>query len=320
MSIYRDIVKRRPIVDYTSFNTRRFNATMERFDRARDHEAERGRDSALASEFGSVAAAHEAFDLMGNPADYGMLDPRHGEISRSEILAATPVDITGVYPADTMDLGAIEPRPFPWRYTWLEDFDLGLGMLLKTDFGPCSCCDEQSWKVAAEIFMRSKRQTGFAGRESIRFSSAGAAPEIKDGEVLPAELLGTAFGIQSYVARLLACKNVRTEAARPARKKRKKRNPKTGIEWKVVAITKTKKSYRLGSKASSGGTRPDVRHHSVGGHFKTYTADSPLMGRHVGTFFWASFARGSRGRGEIHKVFSDRRDTPLLSDAKEAHS
>lgn len=98
----------------------------------------------------------------------------------------------------------------------------------------------------------------------------------------------------------------------------KERERGRGIEWKVVSITsKGKRRYRLGRTPKRD--RGPARHHVVAGHFKTYTAEAPLLGRAVGTFFWGQFARGSRRAGEIRKVYADRLDTPLLADAIEAH-
>ena len=43
--------------------------------------------------------------------------------------------------------------------------------------------------------------------------------------------------------------------------------------------------------------------HFVRAHFKTYTADKPLMGKHVGRYFWHTSARGNRKMGEIVKDY-----------------
>jgi hypothetical protein len=39
--------------------------------------------------------------------------------------------------------------------------------------------------------------------------------------------------------------------------------------------------------------------HRVRGHFKTYTAEAPLLGKHVGTYWWGWNVRGSKQRGEV---------------------
>lgn len=44
--------------------------------------------------------------------------------------------------------------------------------------------------------------------------------------------------------------------------------------------------------------------HIVRGHFKTYTEQRPLLGRHVGTFFFDSHIRGDRESGTVQKQYS----------------
>jgi len=43
----------------------------------------------------------------------------------------------------------------------------------------------------------------------------------------------------------------------------------------------------------------DLRLHQVRGHFKTFTADAPLMGQHVGTYWWGWQVRGSKRNGVV---------------------
>lgn len=55
------------------------------------------------------------------------------------------------------------------------------------------------------------------------------------------------------------------------------------------------------SDESSSGESSRV--HFVRGHFKTYTEESKLMGKHVGTYYWAHHARGDQTQGEIDQVY-----------------
>ena len=43
--------------------------------------------------------------------------------------------------------------------------------------------------------------------------------------------------------------------------------------------------------------------HFARGHFKTYTEESPLLGKHVGTYWWEAHARGSKTQGAITKDY-----------------
>jgi hypothetical protein len=41
----------------------------------------------------------------------------------------------------------------------------------------------------------------------------------------------------------------------------------------------------------------------VRGHFKTYTAEAPLLGKLTGRYYWPPHARGSRDAGEIEHEY-----------------
>jgi len=43
--------------------------------------------------------------------------------------------------------------------------------------------------------------------------------------------------------------------------------------------------------------------HLVRGHFKSFSADKPLFGRVVGTFWWESSIRGSLAKGRVEKDY-----------------
>lgn len=44
--------------------------------------------------------------------------------------------------------------------------------------------------------------------------------------------------------------------------------------------------------------------HIVRGHFKTFTAEKPLLGRHTGTYWWPSVVRGNPARGLVEKDYA----------------
>lgn len=45
------------------------------------------------------------------------------------------------------------------------------------------------------------------------------------------------------------------------------------------------------------------RRHLARGHFKTFTDDAPLLGKHVGTYWWGWQLRGQEGSGNIEKTY-----------------
>lgn len=98
---------------------------------------------------------------------------------------------------------------------------------------------------------------------------------------------------------LLNCRNVATVSRGPAftRSGREKRQGKPGVRYHSIQLPGMSRQSQRGRR-----TRSDeavMAMHRVRGHFKTYTAEAPLMGRHVGTYWWGWQVRGSKDRGEI---------------------
>lgn len=98
-----------------------------------------------------------------------------------------------------------------------------------------------------------------------------------------------------FVLSLMHCRNVEQRKATytPTPRRRKSDRVRPSIEYRTIRLPKP--SQRGGAGASTGA----VKLHTARGHFKTYTEDAPLMGRHVGTYYWAAQVRGSRENGEV---------------------
>ena len=45
------------------------------------------------------------------------------------------------------------------------------------------------------------------------------------------------------------------------------------------------------------------RVHLCRGHFKEYTNENPLFGKHVGRFWWQPMVRGDKKRGVLNKDY-----------------
>lgn len=99
-----------------------------------------------------------------------------------------------------------------------------------------------------------------------------------------------------FVISLMHCRNVeqRVSTYNPISRRRKGGRQRPGIEYRTIHLPKP-------SRANTGQSRETgaMRLHTARGHFKTYTADAPLMGRHVGTYYWAAQARGRKENGEV---------------------
>lgn len=98
---------------------------------------------------------------------------------------------------------------------------------------------------------------------------------------------------------LMNCKNVHLVENRPPAKfagkgKRRKRIP--ALSFHTIKLPSHGGG---GSGRSASGESVNLAKHKVRGHFKTYTAERPLMGRHVGTYWWGWQVRGNAQNGVV---------------------
>lgn len=98
-----------------------------------------------------------------------------------------------------------------------------------------------------------------------------------------------------YAISLMNCKNVGIEikSTKPRGGKKTKRVGPSK-EYRVIHLPKPKSSSKVPSLATGG-----TKLHTARGHFKTYTAEAPLMGKAVGTYYWGWQVRGRKENGEI---------------------
>lgn len=99
-----------------------------------------------------------------------------------------------------------------------------------------------------------------------------------------------------FAISMMNCRNVQVEAKQTiARGGKKTRRARRSAEYHKIHLPTPKASGGNGTGQLSGVTKL----HTARGHFKTYTAEAPLMGRHVGTYYWGWQVRGNRKNGEI---------------------
>lgn len=104
---------------------------------------------------------------------------------------------------------------------------------------------------------------------------------------------------------LMHCKNVvikDVEHPPKLQRARQKRGKSPLVNYKVLDIKPFHEMVRR--KTGRSDTGPGKAIHIMRGHFKTYTPEKPLMGRHVGTYFWESHVRGKKERGVVVKDYS----------------
>lgn len=94
---------------------------------------------------------------------------------------------------------------------------------------------------------------------------------------------------------LMNCKNVTTNLdSISIGPKVNRRHPKRDeIQYRTIVVP-----GHSGVGSSTGLDRP-VAMHRVRGHFKTFTADAPLLGKHTGTYWWGWQVRGKADNGVV---------------------
>lgn len=99
---------------------------------------------------------------------------------------------------------------------------------------------------------------------------------------------------------LMNCRNVHTVEVRPEpRRTKKQRRPRrAGVSYHTIVLPSVRYSATAAVNPERG-SLSDQPLHMVRGHTKTYTAEAPLLGKHVGTYWWGYQVRGSKENGEI---------------------
>lgn len=84
--------------------------------------------------------------------------------------------------------------------------------------------------------------------------------------------------------------------------KKKESESSVPVSWKTLDIFPTKKVIESHGPIGSAEWKNAL--HTCRGHFKTYSADHPLLGKHTGTWWWGQQIRGDRNMGIVHKGYS----------------
>lgn len=154
--------------------------------------------------------------------------------------------------------------------------------------------------------------------------NGGDGTDIEDGNILPLapnnikipyeEVYGILkecsinYALVDNAVKLLNCKNITTEEVKASDRLNKKRRKAGKVEifdYRVLTVTvpTTKGGY-------SEKTAPlfHNRVHLCRGHFKMYTQEHPLFGRHTGRYWWQPQVRGENKAGIIMKDYTLQRE------------
>ena len=149
---------------------------------------------------------------------------------------------------------------------------------------------------------------GFVASRSVGLRSGvnpfgSAVAEDADGEDLPFSSSDPAFDLTRAIAvralfclALTNCKNI---TLRPRKYNiMRGEGPQGGsFHELLIGAPQSKSTGKMESSTAEN------RAHLARGHFKTFTADAPLLGRHVGTYWWGWQVRGDAEKGIVAKSY-----------------
>lgn len=175
----------------------------------------------------------------------------------------------------------------PWVFAprenpYLQGCPIEYDCVLQVDF------DRSSRIVGVTGFQR-------AGDKLIAMPSNSQENRNGDGEVL-ASLVDLVWNGLVAIG-FMNCRNVTTERVeRPNKVGKKQRRPRPPkLDYHTIVLP----NMRSQSGSVKGPKQDIMPMHQVRGHFKTYTAGAPLMGQHVGTYWWGWQVRGKSENGVV---------------------
>ncbi len=118
-----------------------------------------------------------------------------------------------------------------------------------------------------------------------------------------------------FAVSLMHCKNVDLQPVDPPAKVSKKaarRHGKPLTRYYVLVVDQMRRALDQQGDAQASGLRHAL--HICRGHFKSFTDDAPLFGRHTGTYWWAAHTRGIAEVGTVTKDYRIRVETGGLGD------
>jgi hypothetical protein len=106
---------------------------------------------------------------------------------------------------------------------------------------------------------------------------------------------------------LLNCKNISTENNYPSmvlNKKRIKQGKQPLFKYHTLVINPVNEKKRSSGEHEPTGIKQ--RLHFCRGHFKEYTEQNKLFGKHTGLYWWQPMVRGNKELGLVHKDYEVR--------------
>lgn len=111
------------------------------------------------------------------------------------------------------------------------------------------------------------------------------------------------FYIQLWAFSFMNCKNVSMIENIPPEKLSKKHQKRYGSPMSRYYTIGIKPMMGRRSSGDQGGEHHAPSLHIRRGHFKVFTEDKPLFGRHVGTYWWDAAVVGRKEAGQVSKDY-----------------
>lgn len=126
-----------------------------------------------------------------------------------------------------------------------------------------------------------------------------------DGDPITEVLIGEAKSnlyICCLALNLINCRNVRHEQAGTIPFKRSGTDKRRGVEpikYRTIILPGMTVERGYTSRKQREANAAVLRQHMVRGHLKHFTKERPLLGKHVGTYWWNPTVRGNPERGKV---------------------
>ena len=113
-------------------------------------------------------------------------------------------------------------------------------------------------------------------------------------------------GYLNFALMLINCKNVSTLENKPSDKVNKKRtkNSKQKLFTYNTLQLQLPSNHKSNPQTNDSASEQDKRLHFCRGHFKTYTENNPLFGKHTGRYWWTPQIKGNKSKGFVMKDYS----------------
>jgi hypothetical protein len=101
---------------------------------------------------------------------------------------------------------------------------------------------------------------------------------------------------------LINCRNVTHAPAGAIPHRRSgsaKRRGEAPIKFRTIVLPGMTVERSNTSRRQREANAAVLRQHMVRGHFKRFTPEAPLLGKHVGTYWWNPAVRGNAKRGQV---------------------